>query len=189
MPDQEKNADADVTLRDGRVVHLREIRPTDEAELVQAFDRLSPDARYMRFMRAMREVNLEKLRSTLATLPERGGSIVATVPAADGIDIVGSTTYMVESDPTACEFAIAVQAEYGGAGLGRTLLTALIDLARRRGLKKMEGFVLAENRSMLKLASRVGFSVARDPDDASIRICTLQLDASEQALSPNLGNP
>jgi len=173
--------DCDATLRDGRIVHLRTIRAADEAELLQTFDRLSPDARYMRFMHAMREPNLERLRKTLASLPERGASIVATVPAADGIDIVGSATYMVESDPTKCEFAITVQADYGGTGLGRTLMTALIDLAKRRGLKTMEGFVLAENASMLGLARRVGFAVARDPDDASIRICILQLDAGKPA--------
>lgn len=169
--------DIDATLRDGRTVHLRAIRPTDEAELLQAFNRLSPDARYMRFMRAVREPNMERLHKTLASLPERGAAIVATVPADDGFDIVGSATYMIEADPTKCEFAITVQATYGGTGLGRTLMTALIDLARRRGLKTMEGFVLADNASMLGLARRVGFGVARDPDDSSIRICTLQLDA------------
>ena len=173
--------DFDATLRDGRTVHLRAIRSTDEAELLQTFDRLSPDARYMRFMHAMREPNLERFRKTLASLPERGASIVATVPAADGIDIVGSATYMIESDPTRCEFAITVQADYGGTGLGRTLMTALLDTAKRRGLKTMEGFVLAENKSMLGLARRLGFQISRDPDDSSIRICVLQLELVEQA--------
>jgi acetyltransferase len=177
--------DFDATLRDGRTVHLRALRPTDEAELLQAFNRLSPDARYMRFMRVVHEPNMERLHKTLAELPERGAAIVATVPAADGIDIVGSATYMIESDPTKCEFAITVLADYGGTGLGRTLMTSLIDLAKRRGLKTMEGFVLADNASMLGLARRVGFGIARDPDDASIRICTLPLDAP----SPNPTKP
>ena len=39
----------------------------------------------------------------------------------------------------------------------------------------MEGFVLAANKPMLKLAARVGFSVAPDPDDRSVRICRLRL--------------
>jgi RimJ/RimL family protein N-acetyltransferase len=177
--------DFDATLRDGRKVHLRAVRPDDEAELLQSFDRLSPDARYMRFMRAMSQPNLERLRKTLASLPERGASIVATVPAADGIDIVGSASYMILNDPTKCEFAITVLADYGGTGLGRTLMTALIDLAKRRGLKEMEGFVLSDNASMLGLARRLGFKIARDPDDPSIRICTLQLDAA----SPNSTKP
>ena len=47
--------DSIVTLRDGRVVHIRAIRASDEAEILQAFDRMSADARYMRFMHTVRE--------------------------------------------------------------------------------------------------------------------------------------
>lgn len=178
MPD-ETFTEFDAALRDGRVVHLRPIRTTDEAELLQAFDRLSPDARYMRFMHVIREPNLDRLRATLASLPERGSCVVATVPADDGIDIVGSATFILERDPTKCEFAITIQAEYGGTGLGRVLMTALIDTAKRRGLKTMEGFVLAENTSMLRLARRLGFSIASDPDDRSLCVCVLPLNPSE----------
>jgi acetyltransferase len=54
-------------------------------------------------------------------------------------------------------------------------MTALIDSARKRGLRTMEGFVLAVNEPMLRLARRIGFSVAPDPDDRAIRICRLDL--------------
>jgi acetyltransferase len=165
----------DITLRDGRAVHIRAMRPSDEAEILQAFDRLSQDARYMRFMRAVREPNLVRVRKTLASFPEGGLGIVATVPAADGIDIAGTAIFVLGGDPSTCEFAITIAADYGGAGLGRTLLTALIEAAKRRGLKEMEGFVLASNKPMLRLAARVGFSVAIDPDDRSIRLCRLRL--------------
>ena len=166
---------ADATLRDGRVVHLRSIRVSDEAEVVQAFERLSPDARYMRFMRVVKAPNMERLRKTLAAFPKGGDTIIATVPAADGIDIVGGATYVILDDTTHGEFAITVAADYGGAGLGSTLMRVMIEAASRRGLKAMEGFVLAVNQPMLRLASRLGFSIARDPDDPSTRICTLTL--------------
>lgn len=165
----------DVTLRDGRVVHIRAMRMADEAELLQAFERLSPDARYMRFMRAVREPNLELLRKALASFPENGLAIVATVPAADGFDIVGSSIFVIGSDPATCEFAITIAADYSGARLGRTLLAALIDAARRRGLREMEGFVLTENTAMLRLAARVGFTVSPDSEDLTVRICHLRL--------------
>ena len=165
----------DITLRDGRAVQIRAMLPVDEAEILQAFDRLSADARYMRFMRAVREPNRERMRKILASFPERGVGIAATVPAADGIDIVGTAIFVLGSDPATCEFAITIAADYGGAGLGRTILTALIDAAKQRGLMEMEGFVLASNKPMLRLAARVGFSVSIDPDDRSIRLCRLRL--------------
>jgi len=167
--------ESDITLRDGRTVHVRAMRPTDEAELVQVFNRTSDDARYMRFMRVVREPNLERLRRTLATFPQGGIGLVATIPADDGIDIVGSAIAIIESDPGRCEFAINVDAVFGGAGLATALMKTLIDTARSRGLKVMEGFVLAENQSMLRLAKRLGFSIAPDPDDRTVCICRLQL--------------
>ena len=55
-------------------------------------------------------------------------------------------------------------------------MNALIDAARRRGLAEMEGFVLSQNRAMLGLAKRLGFSIAYEPGDASVRICRLTLN-------------
>ena len=167
--------DFDATLRDGRSVHVRAMRSTDEAEILQAFGRMSAEARYMRFMRVVRDVDEDRLRKTLASFPERGFGIVATVPAADGFDIVGSTILIIGTNPSTCEFAITILPEYGGAGLGRILLSALIAIAKRRGLEELDGFVLAQNRPMLKLASRMGFSITPDPDDGSVRLCRLSL--------------
>jgi hypothetical protein len=39
----------------------------------------------------------------------------------------------------------------------------------------MEGFVLAQNNSMLNLARRLGFTVTRHPDDATVKIVRLDL--------------
>ena len=167
---------SDITLRDGRAVHLRATGPADEAELLQAFERMSEEARYMRLMHVVREPNLERVRSVLASFPEDGIGIVATVPAADGIDIVGSAIAMFANGAASCEFAITVDAAFGGTGLGTTLMTVLIDEARSRGRKEMEGFVLSENKPMLRLAKRLGFSIKYAPDDTSVRICRLALD-------------
>ena len=46
----------------------------------------------------------------------------------------------------------------------------LIQGAGARGLKRMEGFVLAENSRMLGLARRLDFTVKTDPHDATVMI-------------------
>jgi acetyltransferase len=135
---------------------------------------MSEDARYMRFMRVVREPNLERLRKVLASFPEGGIGIVATVPAEDGVDIVGSAIAIVVNRTT-CEFAISVASAFGGAGLASALMRVLIDAAAARGLTEMEGFVLAENQPMLRLAKRLGFSVTPDPEDRAVRVCRLAL--------------
>jgi acetyltransferase len=167
--------DFDFSLRDGRIVHIRAMRKSDEAAILQAFDQLSPDARYLRFMRVVGEPNIERLRNTLASFPEGGLGIVATVATAGGTGIVGSATFLIGKDPTTCEFATTVLGGYGGVGLGHALMSALIIAAKQRGLREMEGFVLAKNRPMLRLATRLGFSISPDPDDTAVRICRLRL--------------
>ncbi|MGZ6079987.1 MAG: hypothetical protein ACXWK4_04175, partial [Myxococcaceae bacterium] len=109
--------DVDVTLRDGRAVHIRAVVPSDEAELLQAFGRMSEEARYLRFMGTVAELDRAQLREALAAVPESVIGIAATVPADDGIDIVGLAVYFVEPDRTRCEFAISVAPRFGGVGL------------------------------------------------------------------------
>jgi len=167
--------DVDVTLRDGRSVHVRALRAADEAEILQAFERLSDAARYMRFMRVVREPDPERLHAVLASFPESGIGVVATVPAADGIDIVGSAIAVFTADRPSCEFAITVASEFGGVGLATRLMTTLIDEAKRRGLKEMEGFVLKQNHSMLRLATRLGFRIESEPGDPTVRMCRMTL--------------
>jgi acetyltransferase len=161
--------EAEVTLRDGRVVRVRAVRPADEGEILQAFARMSEQARYMRFMRAVQRPNVARLQQVLASLPAAGIGLVATVPADDGIDIVGSAIAIVGSDPRTCEFAIHVASAFERTGLATALLTRLIDAARQRRLQEIEGFVLADNAPMLGLARKLGFAVERDPDDPSVR--------------------
>jgi len=176
-------AESDITLRDGRVVRLRAVGPGDEAEILQAFARMSEQARYMRFMRVVQRPNVDRLRQVLASLPAAGVGLVATVPADDGIDIVGSAIAIVGSDPRTCEFAIHVASAFERTGLATALLTRLIEAARRRGLHEVEGFVLAENAPMLGLARKVGFVIERDADDPSVRHvrCRLAPDGAAPA--------
>jgi acetyltransferase len=168
----------DFTLRDGRSVHLRATQPSDEAELLQTFDCMSPDERYMRFMRPMREPDVDHLRKVLASFPESGFGVVATIPAADGIDIVGSCVAIIDADSSSCEFGITVIANYSRTGLGRVLMTALIDTAKKRGLQEMEGLVLATNQPMRRLAASLGFTDTMDPEAPGVQVCHLHLSSA-----------
>ena len=167
---------ADVTVRDGRVVQIRAASPDDEAEFMQKFERSSEQERYMRFMRVVRDPDRERLHSALASFPESGIGVVATTPAADGIDIVGSAIAVFDDDRTGCEFAITVDSSFAGVGLATILMNTLIDEARRRGLKEMQGFVLTQNQSMLRLARRLGFRIESEPGDPTVRVCRMTLN-------------
>ena len=165
----------DVQLRDRRRVRLREIRPNDRDEVRQAFDRLSSESRYTRFMSHVSELSAEMLERAVHRQTARELGLVAEIDAPDGIDIVAGARYYVQGDGETCEFAVTVADGWQGVGLASRLMRELIQGARLRGLKHMEGFVLAGNSSMLNVARRLGFTVNADPNDATVKIVRLDL--------------
>ncbi len=159
-----------VTLHDGRVVTVRAVRPDDAAEIVQAFERLSPESRYLRFMQHKRELDPNVLARGVDPVPGREFALVATVPAYDGYDIVGAARYVAAAQPGTCEFSITVAEDWRGAGLATTLLRRLMRRAERDGYRVIEGLVLADNVPMLALARHLRFAVQPAPDDPTVSL-------------------
>lgn len=157
-------------LRDGRAVTLRAISPADAPEIAQAFERLSAESRYSRFMQHKRRLDPAALDRGVRPRPGRDFAFVATIPAADGIDIVGAAQYVrvAEDDPSTCEFAITVAEDWRGSGLATQLLASLVRRARRDGYARMEGAVIADNSPMLALARKLKFTAHPMPDDATV---------------------
>ena len=116
----------EATLRDGRRVRIRAIRPDDRDEVVQAFDRLSSASRYTRFMAPMRTLPAQILERTLHLQDAHELGLVAEIDAPDGIDIVAGARYYVLPGGERCEFAVTVADSWQGAGLASRLLRALI---------------------------------------------------------------
>lgn len=65
--------------------------------------------------------------------------------------------------------------DFNGRGLGSRLMLSIMDVARDRGLSEIDGLVLANNPSMLKLMRRLGFEVKAYPDDPDFKLVTHQL--------------
>ena len=157
-------------LRDGREATLRAIVPADAPEIVQAFERLSSESRYNRFMQHKKQLDGAALDRGVHPRPGRDFAFVATVPAADGIDIVGAAQYLPasEGNDQTCEFAITVAEDWRGTGLATQLLASLVRRARRDGYQAMEGWVLAENTAILALARKRRFKTEAVPGGASL---------------------
>lgn len=157
-------------LRDGREVLLRAAVSSDAAEIVQAFERLSADSRYKRFMQHKKQLNPAALERGVHPQPGRDFMLLATIPAADGIDIVGGAQYVRagENNTSTCEFAITVAEDWRGSGLATDLLASLVHRAPHDGYTVMEGSVMAQNMPMLALARKLGFQVEPVPEDGTV---------------------
>ena len=176
-----------VTLRGGRKVMLRSIRPDDADALQAAMGRLSGEARYMRFMAAVKELSPVMLERAVHPLAGRELALVAQADATDdgtGGRIVAGARYIAGEDLQTCEFAIAVTDAWCGAGLASRLMRELIRSARAHRLKRMEGFILAGNAPMRKLAKRLGFQVTASDEGPGVVRVVLDLDSAQAGAPP-----
>jgi len=165
-------------LRDGRAVLLREIRAQDEDEMREAFHRLSADSRYARFMMPLREPPPAMLAA--ATRPDPRHDLALVAVSGEGgpdQDIVAGARYVGAAGSDTCEFAVTVVDDWHGLGLARRLMEVLIAHATARGFRRMEGYVLAANTPMRRLARRLGFVDRQCEDDATLRVVSLDLTA------------
>jgi RimJ/RimL family protein N-acetyltransferase len=159
-----------ITLRDNREVTLRAIVEADATEIVQAFERLSAESRYSRFMVHKNRLNDAALQRGVHPRPGRDFVFVATIPAPDTIDIVGAAQYVQAGDAAdrTCEFAVTVAEDWRRSDLATNLMASLVRRARRDGYKTMEGLVIAQNTAMLALARKLKFKVEPVPGDGTV---------------------
>src|SRR5262249_31338233 len=149
---------------------------------------LSDESRYTRFMSPMKRMSAQMLDHVVHLQDGHELGLVAEVDAADGIDIVAGGPYYVGPGGGGCEVAGARGGRCEGAGFAARLLRELIEGARARGLRHMEGFVLAQNYRMLNLAHRLGFTAGPCPGDATVVIVRLDLTDSNAGRAPQ-GTP
>jgi acetyltransferase len=169
---------------DGLYYTIRPIQAED-ADRLQAFMKaLSEESRYFRFISALSELPPKMLIRYTQIDYDRELALVAVVGPDSSLDgseapaderIVGVVRYLLNPDRETCEFAVAIADGWQGKRLGSTLMRAIIEAARAKRLKRIEGFVLGSNSRMLGLMSYLGFTIDMDHEDPSMRTVWMSL--------------
>jgi GNAT superfamily N-acetyltransferase len=149
-------------LSDGRRVTVRMIRPEDAGALRAAFDRLSPETRYRRFLSGMPKLSDAQLRYLTNVDGENHVALVAIWQTPDLKEErgVGVARFMrLQSDRTVAEAAIVVADEMRRCGLGRILLTELTRIARAKGVRKFCGDIDDANEPVRHILEAIGASL------------------------------
>jgi GNAT superfamily N-acetyltransferase len=163
------------TSADGTRVLIRSIGASD-LELERAFVRgLSRDTSYQRLMSG-RFPTEEELRRWTDVDGGREFALIAVVAAKGGDRQVGVARFIIDAVPDEADFAMVLSDDWQGRGLGRQLLSRLIEAARRRGLKRRVGETLSVNTAMLALARKLGFEARMVRGAATVTALSLPLD-------------
>jgi acetate---CoA ligase (ADP-forming) len=152
--------ESDVVLRDGSTLRLRPVRPEDEAALLQFLQSLSPESLYFRFM-AVPRIDEHRVRALTNVDYENEFALIGE--ARRGI-VALAGFYRSPSAPERAEVAFAIADELQGRGIGTRMLERLADIARRKGVRTFNAFVLGENRRMMEVFLDCGYAVQRHVD-------------------------
>ena len=159
----------------GDAVTIRPIRPEDAEAHIAFLSRVSPqDLRY-RFFSAIRELSREQIARLTQVDYDREMAFVATRDVQG--DTLGVARLVSELDGRSGEFAVLVQSDMKGRGLGTLLMGRVIEWGRRKGWTEVVGQILAANAPMLDFIRHLGFTFRRSADDPEIMEARLQLSS------------
>jgi acetyltransferase len=155
-------------LADATDITIRPIRPEDAALVKKFVHDLSEESKYFRFMNSVQELTEDMLARLTQLDYSREMALIAVVEEA-GVEVeIGVARYAINPDGDTCEFALVVADNVAGKGLGQKLMVQLMEAARSKGLSTIEGEVLNNNHRMLKLMTRLGFSIKSSEDDPAV---------------------
>jgi acetyltransferase len=155
---------------------VRALQP-EHADLEVRFGlALSPQSRYERFLGGGVKLTPELLARLVNVDFSRDAALIATVAFADSETPVGVGRYALTDEDDTAEIAVTIADAWQGCGLGRLLLERVVDAARRNGVRRLTGDVLATNARMLALARRFGFRIDLHPEGATLRRIVKDLD-------------
>ena len=162
---QARDYSATETLRNGRAIEIRALRPEDRAGLLAAVGRTSDQSLYRRFFAFKRGFTDQEVDFYLNVDFVGHVALVALLEDNGRPVIVGGCRYIV-GPPGQAEVAFAVDDAHQGQGVGTALMRHLVAIARGAGLKELIADVLPENTAMLKIfrTSGLRINIERDPE-------------------------
>jgi len=154
---------------------IRPIQPED-AHIEDDFVRgLSPQSKYFRFMQALHELTTKMLVRFTQIDYFREMALIATTELEGATRQVAVGRYVTNPDGTSCEFAIVVGDDWRHRGIASRIMMSLMEVARSRGLQRMEGEILSENSDMLSLVRKLGFTLRPCENDMGVQLAEIRL--------------
>lgn len=159
----------EVVLRDRRPVLIRPVLPQD-ASLQQAFVRaMSPATRLFRFHAVVAELPEDVLRYlTEVDHVHHVALLVETLDDAAPRQVGEARWVRRVDEPDCADFAIAIADDFQHSGLGHRLLDLLQQSATERGIRRLCGHVLRDNRRMLGWLESRGWVMGTDEFDPGV---------------------
>jgi acyl-CoA hydrolase/RimJ/RimL family protein N-acetyltransferase len=149
------------TTKGGVEVLFRPVRISDEPLLKDFFYSLSDQSIYQRFISSRKDMPHERLQE-FVVIDYTAEMVILAVIEVEGMErVIGIGQYGIDPETHTAEVALVVGDDYQNRGVGTELLNYLTLLAKREGFLGFTAEVLIENRAMMFLFERAGFSIEK----------------------------
>jgi acetyltransferase len=138
----------------GERLRVRPIRPDDEALLQRFVRHMSAEDIRLRFFGPLRELTHEMAARLTQIDYDREMAFLLL----DGEELLGVGRLAADPGFEQAEFALIVASDRQRRGYGELLLRHVLAYAETRGVKRVLGHILRENRRMIELSKRLGFA-------------------------------
>jgi acetyltransferase len=160
-------------------VQIRPLSETDRAALAEEFAHLSAETRRRRFGGAASRLTEHDL-DLLTSIDHHDHEALAAVDPGTG-QIVGVARYIaLRNERGAAEVAIEVEDEWQGRGIGRRLISELIERARDAGIERLIAYVSNDNHPVRAWIARSGAVVRAQAGDATVYAIPLDRSADQR---------
>jgi acetyltransferase len=151
---------------------VRPVRPEDEGLYREFFRNVTePDLR-LRFFAPVKEFS-HTFIARLTQIDYARTMAFLVLDEGSG-QMLGAVQLHAEVSHETGEYAILLRSDLKGRGLGWLLMQTIVEYASADGLRVIEGQVLRDNTTMLRMCTELGFKVDSDPDDPGL--CRVALD-------------
>lgn len=160
-----------LTVKGGREIFVRPVRPEDEDMFKMFFEQISPEDLRLRFFAPVREFS-HRFLARLTQLDYARAMAFTALDPEDG-SLLGVVRLHSDPDHQTGEYAVMVRSDLKGYGLGWALMKLIIRYAKADGIETIKGEVLKENTSMISMCQALGFKITTSMDDPGISNVTL----------------
>ena len=166
---------AEFRADNGLPIRLRPMRPSDAPRLIELFEHMSSESRYLRFNLPLADPDpkwLEEQAAELAAIDPaegRGWLAFADLPGAPDTVVGGIRLIWGEERKTA-EVALTVRDDLHGQGIGTQMLRWVAEAAYRQGVHTLIGVAQSRNAPLWHSLQRLDVPLTRKREGAYTRI-------------------
>ena len=169
--------------RNGLEIHVRPMSPADAPYLVDIFEHMSAESRYLRFNLPLRDPDPDWVRSQAERLaylpPYEGRAWLAFADLPDAPETaVGGIRYMALT-PDSAEVALVVRDDLQALGIGSSLIEFAAKKAYSEGYRKLVGIIQSTNLPLWRSLKGLAIPMTTSRDGAAT---VIEVDLEEAVL-------